>query len=126
MEGILRTSISFTVDYRMDSSYQQAQVVGRASSTTSAALCRHATIGAVALLRSATAVELLATGGLDWATCTKDFWLAALILLHIIGVTIAEVRTKQGVVSAMISGEKVLYAPPADPDSTPPTDKEEP
>lgn len=40
--------------------------------------------------------------------------LAALILLHILGVVITEIREKSGLVSAMIHGEKVLPEPPVD------------
>ncbi len=46
------------------------------------------------------------------------YTLMALILLHIGGVVIAEIREKNGLVSAMISGEKALSSPPVDVETT--------
>lgn len=43
------------------------------------------------------------------------FWcLAALIVLHIPGVVVTEIREGGGLISAMISGRKVLSKPPTD------------
>lgn len=42
------------------------------------------------------------------------YFLATLILIHIIGVVITEVREKNGLISALISGEKVLSTAPVD------------
>lgn len=46
------------------------------------------------------------------------YLLMAAVLLHIASVVVTEVREKSGLISAMFSGEKVLYAPPVDVQST--------
>lgn len=45
-------------------------------------------------------------------------------LLHIVGVVVTEAREKQGLVSAMIGGEKFLSAPPVDSLTTEPLEKD--
>ncbi|MGI9285463.1 MAG: cytochrome b/b6 domain-containing protein [Pseudomonadales bacterium] len=47
------------------------------------------------------------------------------ILLHIVGVVVTEVREKNGLTSAMFSGEKVLSGPPVDAPSTPSENRSE-
>lgn len=42
------------------------------------------------------------------------YTLLLMVLLHIVGVVVTEVREKNGLVSAMISGEKYFSAPPVD------------
>ena len=41
------------------------------------------------------------------------------ILLHVLGVIVAEVRERNGLVSSMISGEKVMSATPVDTEFVP-------
>lgn len=45
---------------------------------------------------------------------TVFYILSALVLLHLIGVIVSEIRERNGLVSAMITGVKVLDEPPAD------------
>ncbi len=47
------------------------------------------------------------------------YFLVVAVLLHIAGVVVTEVREKNGLISAMFSGEKVFAEPPVDRQATP-------
>jgi hypothetical protein len=46
------------------------------------------------------------------------YFLMAAVFLHISGVVVTEVRERNGLVSAMITGDKVLSSPPVDDQTT--------